>query len=492
MTTLISTLEGGKPAFFSMLWKRMGEQGDFPSLSKTVQHLAETLQEEEHNLTDVTTAILSDFALTQKVIRLANSAMYASIGGEITTVTRAAVVLGLDTISHLALGVRFVDTLSASSPDSATARTEMAKALVAGDVARNIAVKANLADSEEPVVCALMHHLGRLLLAFYFPEEWAAIQQLTASHSLTENRATAQVIGVTLDEISQETAHIWRLPKKISASMISSTQTATISIPGSTDWLKMLACFAGEAASILVKKGDYGAQLKALSDRYSDALLISSDTILASVNNAVATANDLILLESIEAPQGKPANAKARLAAGVQETARALAEGMSFGSALNLVLETIYAGMGFNRVAAFLRDGDSFRGKVGFGAAMPEALERMTFPETYAPDVFHVSLANKADVFIENSASKAAESSIPAWFAEALPDASAFVLLPMTFNGRAVGLLYGDWRQGTTDRVEKNELLLMRSLRDQLMQLLGQKKPDRNHQFLTVPLISSR
>jgi HD-like signal output (HDOD) protein len=476
MTTLISTLEGGKPEFFSMLWKRMGEQGDFPSLSKTVQHLAETMQDEERNLTDVTAAILSDFALTQKVIRLANSAMYAGIGGEITTVTRAAVVLGLDAISHLALGVRFVDTLCTGAQDSAAARTEMAKALVAGDIARNIAVKANLADSEEPVVCALMHHLGRLLLAFYFPEEWAAIQQVVTSHSLSENQATAEVIGVTLDEISQEAAHIWRLPKKISASMTSSAPAATTGIPGSTDWLKTMACFADEAAAVMVKKGNGGAELKALATRYCDALLIPPDSILASVNSAVATADDLTLLEPVETPAGKPANAKERLAAGIADTTRALAEGMSFGSALNLVLETLYGGMGFNRVAALLRDGDSFKGKVGFGAAMPQALARMAFPEAYAPDVFHVSLANKADVFIEDVASRAAESGIPAWFAEALPDARAFVLLPMTFNGRAVGLLYGDWRQGTTDRVEKNELLLMRSLRDHLMQLLGQKK----------------
>lgn len=476
MTTLIDSLEGGKDEFFTMLWKRMGELGDFPSLSKTVHHLAETMQDEEKTITDVTTAILSDFSLTQKVIRLANSAMYAGIGGEITTVTRAAVVLGLDAISHLALGVRFVDTLSASSPDSALVRKEMTKALIAGDIARNIAVKANLADSEEPVVCALMHHLERMLLAFYFPEKWAEIQKVSASHLLTENQATLQIIGVTMDEISQEAAHLWRLPRKISNSMASSTATASTSIPGSPDWLKTVACFADEAAAIMVRKGNNDHQLKELTSRYCHAMLIPASTIMASVSSAIATADDLIMLEHVKQPHGKPANSRERLTAGVLETTRALANGMNFGSALNLVLETIYGSMGFNRVVAFLRDGDTFKGKVGFGAMMPEALPLLSFPEAYAPDVFHVSLNSKSDVFIKDATEPKSAASMPRWFTETLPDARAFVLLPMVFSGRPVGLLYGDWKLGTTDTVEKNELLLMRSLRDHLMQMLGQRK----------------
>lgn len=477
MANLISTLKDGKTEFFALLWKRMSEQGDFPSLSKSVHDLAETMQEEDKSITDVTGAILSDFTLTQKVIRLANSAMYAGIGGEITTVTRAAVVLGFDAISHLALSVRFVDTLTASSPDSAAARAEMSKALIAGDIARNIAKKANLADSEEAVVCALMHHLGRLLLVFYFPDEWSEIQKTAVHNSMTENQATLEIIGVTMDEISQEVAKSWRLPKKIANSMASPGSPGGTSIPGSPDWLRTMANFAADAAATVFKKGETDSEgLQELATRYGDALLIPADSIVESVNNAVAAADDLTILQAVEEPHGKPADAKERLAAGVLETTKALAEGMSFGNALNLVLENMYGGMGFNRVVAFLRDGDTFKGKVGFGSKMPEALSRLTFPEAYAMDVFHLSLANKADVFIEDAAGSKSASSMPAWFTETLPDVRAFVLLPLIFNGHPVGLLYGDWRQGTTGQVEKNELLLMRSLRDHLMKLLGPKK----------------
>lgn len=473
MPTLISTLQNGKDGFFVLLRKRMEEKGDFPALSKSVQNFSETTQNEDIGLTEITGTILSDFALTQKVIRLANSAMYASIGGEITTISKAAMIIGLDAISYLVLSVRLVDTLSSSAPDSAAGRAEMAKALLAGDIAREIATKTHVANTEEAVICALMHHLGRLLLVFYFPEEWSRIKKVCIEQSISENSAALEVIGVTLDEISQEVAKSWRLPKKIANSMISTAPSAETSIPGSPAWLRMMASFAGDAAEIMTKNAGEG--LTELATRYGNVLLVPVETIMESVNLAVNDARESSILEAVIESHGKPDDSTRQLTAGVRETADALAKGANFGSMLNLVLEVMYGGMSFNRVAAFLRDGNVFRGRVGFGNAMPEALFNLSFPEAYAADVFHLSLANNADVFIADVTGPKSAASIPSWLVETLPDVRAFILLPMNLNGCPIGLLYGDWRKGTTELVEQDEMVLMRSLRDNLMKSLGSK-----------------
>lgn len=475
MSTLISTFKNGKADFFALLAKRMGEKGDFPALSKSAQHLDESMHDEKNNISDITGAILSDFTLTQKVIRLANSAMYSSLGGDITTVTRAAVVLGMDAISHLALSIRFIDTLSASAPDSEEARVELARAMLAGDIVRNVVAKANMSNGEEAVVCALMHHLGRLLLVFYFPEEWSKIQKISAGDHFRENEATLEVIGVTMDEISQEIAKNWRLPKKIANSMASSVELDETSIPGSAEWLKMMANFAGEAAAMVIKNSSK-EDLKGFVSRYGDALLVSVDDITESIDLAVSTAQEYAVQSKTEEHHGKPADSRERLAVAVHEVTNALAQGMDFGSALSMVLETMYGGMGFNRVAAFFRDGGMFKARVGFGSRMPEVLAKLTFPEPYAADVFHLSLANKADVFIENVASVKLATSMPVWFREALPDAGAFVLLPLVFNGRTIGLIYADWKTGATGLVEPSELASMGTLRDNLMKALAKRK----------------
>ena len=475
MTELISMPKNDKDNFFALLMKRMAEKGDFPAFSESVQHLDELMRDEDKNIAAIASAILSDFTLTQKVIRLANSAMYSGMGGEITTITQAAVVLGLDAIAHIALSIRFIDMLSTAVPDSAEAREELAKAILAGDITRIIVTKSNMINGEEAVVCALLHHLGRLMLVFYFPEEWSQIQKIVRNDQASEDSVTLEVLGVTTDEISQEIARNWRLPKRISNSMASSATFDETSMPGSADWLKIMANFARDAASMLVNSSSR-EDLKHFVSHYSESLLISNEDIMDAIDLAQHMASELVTKSEKGKVSGKPNDSRERLAVSVQDFSAALTQGIDFNSALSMVLETIYASMGFNRVVTFFRDAGMFKAKVGFGNRMPEALPMLIFPEAYAADVFHLSMVNKADVFIQDITSNQTASSIPDWLREALPDVDAFILLPLVFNGRAVGLIYADWRMGATGTVESSELSSMGMLRDCLIQALAKRK----------------
>lgn len=475
MTALLSRFKNNKTGFFALLLKRMSEKGDFPAFSESVQLLDELMHHEDKNISAITSTILSDFTLTHKVIRLANSAMYSGMGGEITTITQAAVVLGMDTIAHIALSIRFIDTLSVSAPDSDEARRELAKAILAGDIARNIVAKSNVTNGEEAAVCALLHHLGRLMLVFYFPEEWSSINKIVQNRPVGENDAALEVVGVTIDEISQEIAKSWRLPKKIANSMISAATFGETSLPGSADWLKVMANFSGGAAMMLVNNSSR-EDLKNFVSLYSESLLISSEDILDSLDLVQSMSPELFARSESGKLLGKPNDSRERLSVSVHELSMALMQGIDFNSALSMVLETLYASMGFNRVVTFFRDSGAFKARIGFGDRMPEVLPELCFPEAYAADVFHLSLANKADVFIQDVTCSKAAPSIPAWFKEALPDVDAFILLPLVFNDHAVGLIYADWSKEITGRVEPHELLSMGLLRDHLMKALVKRK----------------
>ncbi|MBS0425590.1 MAG: hypothetical protein JSR71_14550 [Proteobacteria bacterium] len=78
--------------------------------------------------------------------------------------------------------------------------------------------------------------------------------------------------------------------------------------------------------------------------------------------------------------------------------------GIDTDIALSMMLESLYASMGFNRVITFFRDAGMLKAKVGFCSGVPDVLPGLTFPEAYAADVFHLPLANKADVFIQDAA----------------------------------------------------------------------------------------
>ncbi|MDH5552323.1 MAG: HDOD domain-containing protein, partial [Nitrosomonas sp.] len=314
-------------------------------------------------------------------------------------------------------------------------------------------------------------HLGRLLLAFNFPSEWSKIQKITKGEMSAENDAALEVIGVSIDEIAQVIAKEWHLPKKITNSMKSKVSSEKTAVLGSADWLIDLAYFSGEAAAKIVAKNSKD-DLEELISGYDTKLKVSSKDIANSLDLAVKVVEEEINQPVTEQSEGKPFDSQEKLVLGINEVGEMLTQGMDYDSATRVVLETMYASMGFNRVVAFDLNSGEFKATVGFGSMMPELLPQLVFQEEYQADVFHLSLANKADVFIHEIATLKDASSIPTWLKTSLPDVGAFILLPLVHNGRAIGLIYADWKMGVADLVKPEELASMGVLRDYLFKAL--------------------
>ncbi|MDC6129483.1 HDOD domain-containing protein, partial [Burkholderia gladioli] len=126
MTTYTEHLP--KAALLDKLWARMNDRGDFPMLSDSLRATMAAIDNDNLDFTALVGVVLSDFALTQKVIRLANSAMYIAFGGNITTVTRALMVLGMDAVGHLVVGLKLVDHFHQGASQRIDAKLELNRA----------------------------------------------------------------------------------------------------------------------------------------------------------------------------------------------------------------------------------------------------------------------------------------------------------------------------------------------------------------------------
>src|SRR3954471_11842303 len=153
----------------ALLWERVRRQGDMPGFTKAINAILGAMRGEDEQEFNMTQTVLSDPVLTQKGLRLANSGMYSAFGQSINTVSKAVLVLGTEAIGHLALGLKLIEELSNSSPDSVIAHVEMEKAVLAGMVAQQVASSAASRDPEEAVVCSMLHTLGRMMVTFYMP-----------------------------------------------------------------------------------------------------------------------------------------------------------------------------------------------------------------------------------------------------------------------------------------------------------------------------------
>ena len=141
-----------KAVLLDRLWARMNERGDFPLLSQSLRTTVAAMTNDDYDFSALVKVVLSDFALTQKVLRLANSAMYMAFGGNITTVTRALMVLGMDAVGHLVVGLKIVDHFHHSAPRRIDAKLELNRTMLSGCVARKLTERGDLRAGEEAVV----------------------------------------------------------------------------------------------------------------------------------------------------------------------------------------------------------------------------------------------------------------------------------------------------------------------------------------------------
>jgi HD-like signal output (HDOD) protein len=96
---VVQPLAGGAVDF---LLRRMQRSKDFPALSETIRTLNSLTASSKKSTEQLASVIVRDFALTNKVLKVVNSAYYAGFAGKVGTISRAIVVLGVDAIRSLA------------------------------------------------------------------------------------------------------------------------------------------------------------------------------------------------------------------------------------------------------------------------------------------------------------------------------------------------------------------------------------------------------
>jgi HD-like signal output (HDOD) protein len=94
MNSLVNKELANADQTMELLWSRVRQRGDLPGFSKVVSSIISAMHNDDDSEFNMTKTVLQDPTLTQKVLRLANSAMYSVFGQGINTVSKAVIVLG--------------------------------------------------------------------------------------------------------------------------------------------------------------------------------------------------------------------------------------------------------------------------------------------------------------------------------------------------------------------------------------------------------------
>ncbi|HUX30306.1 MAG TPA: HDOD domain-containing protein [Thiobacillus sp.] len=515
-----------------ILLRRMRTESDFPALSEAIGDINRIASSDREGINELSNNILKDFALTNKLLKLANVAFYNQVGGgSISTISRAVVILGFDAVRSIALSLILFENLE-NKVHARHLKEEFVKVLYAGMLARGMAGKAQLRDVEEAFISAMLHNLGRMLTMFYFPAETEAIGHLIETEGLSDARASTRILGLSYENLGMGIARSWGFPDQLVLSMKQLPAGKIRKCASNPERLHALAGFSNELCDIVLgtPDADRDKALTALTVRYSDSVPVTVEQIAGLLERSMrditpfAMAVNVNLKQStfaqlaskwagmgtapaadawaetdsdapaileaaalhehaaiFDAEPGGPsqrttAAVQSVLTAGLQDVSNSLIDdSMSVNDILRMILEAMYSGMGFAHVVLCIKDGrhNTMCGKFGFGDGVQGLIRAFDFSLAAQPDVFLVALQNNADILITDIDDPKIATRIPAWYRQHIP-ARTFVLFPIIVKGKPIGLIYADRPQPGDIAIPEKELSLLKSLRNQAVLAIRQ------------------
>jgi len=517
--------EGGeKQATLQFLLRRMRHKSDFPALSSMIGAVNRAANSETERVSELSNSILKDFALTNKLLKLVNAAFYGQFSGTISTVSRAVVILGFENVRQVAVTLALFEHLQNKS-QAAQLREEILASYFAGLLGRELVNQAGIRDGEEAFICALFHSLGKLVTAYYLHEEFHEICRLQRAQGLDEARASAQVLGITFEDLGIGVGAAWHFPDRLLQSMRRVTDAKVKRPTSAEEHLQAVADLAAELCTCLREPDGERrpARIASLAARY-ESLGITSPILHTVVRNAAAelvrdaamfgvspAGSELVasLSEARRPSRREPdeggdplpgagsqtgmaqdpatvaapvtasgsAQRSAILYAGIQDITNSLVGECELNDILRMILETMYRGVGFTRVLLCVRDpaSNSLKARLGFGADVDQILRRgFHVPLAPSRDAFHAAISNGADIFIENVDDERIRDPIPDWYRRLVP-ARSLALFPLMVKGKPVGLFYGDCDQAGALRFDPAELNLLKTLRNQAVLAMRQR-----------------
>ena len=181
-----------------------------PSLPVVIMELLASMNQEDADTAVIGTKIAQDQALTAKTLRLANSSFYG-MAHQITTTQQAISILGFRTIRCLATTTGLIAAMPAGVSAAFEPMEFWRHGIGAAVCAREIAPHLGC-EAEHAYTAALLHDVGRLVLATQFPTHFAEVLAYQQARDCTMLEAEQQVLGPDHSTVGQALARHWNFP----------------------------------------------------------------------------------------------------------------------------------------------------------------------------------------------------------------------------------------------------------------------------------------
>jgi HD-like signal output (HDOD) protein len=190
--------------------RTVGALRDLPALPRTYDALTQALADPDTPLQKIARIVEQDVGISAKILQLVNSAFFG-LANSVTNVSHAVIYLGINTLRSLALSVEIFRVFRPKTPLPGFSLEGLERhARLVAHIAARLPVPKHFADI--PMVAGMLHDVGKLILAWKFPERFKELLAQAAEEHRPLYKIEEREYGFSHAEIGAYLLGLWGLP----------------------------------------------------------------------------------------------------------------------------------------------------------------------------------------------------------------------------------------------------------------------------------------
>jgi len=191
-----------------------------PSSAAIVGEVIKIIYDQSSSAADLATIIERDPPLTAKILKISNSAYYGS-SKQITSLQRAVVVLGFDTIKELVTTISVVHSFFQSGTTGGVDKPGLwLHSVGTAKAAQLIAQRHGLARPDVTYTVGLLHDIGKIVTALIFPEQYNRVVEHAIENELHIIQSERMILNIDHCMIGKILCDLWDLPDALSNAIL--------------------------------------------------------------------------------------------------------------------------------------------------------------------------------------------------------------------------------------------------------------------------------
>lgn len=199
--------------------KALAKIGDIATLPEVTLRIIKVVEDPKSTARDLHAIIKYDPPLSAKILKVVNSAFYG-LPGQIASVDRAIVLLGLRAVKNIAIATSVTRLFKGVRPVTGFDPKELWRHCMAvGVLSRMIFGKVEKSLAEEAFLAGLIHDIGIIVAFQAFAEHFGDLIGRVRDEGMTWCQAETDIFGVDHQALGTGLATKWKFPMGLRAAI---------------------------------------------------------------------------------------------------------------------------------------------------------------------------------------------------------------------------------------------------------------------------------